>query len=408
MSDAIVSSELFGALFVERSARPDGDAWHHLARKVYARDTRVSLHEAAADSGFLYEVAAQPDRVAFEYTPLDEWGNPCLDENGSPVKAVEYMVSDKNTIKRLPLYQGGMCIIPPAILGYASPKWQPIQNADFIKAFERAAEAYPVETMGVILDGKCAFFTLNVGDIEIRVNGKTDGHKGYVYAANWFEPGNAAVIGASSVRVVCQNTLGAAEAAAIWKIKISHDNMAKALLEATAAAVSKIGALKTAQARALQAMALTPIDLDTARGLIKIAFQDPKQSATLLSLDSMTGSKDRTFDPVGNKLHAIGNEIAQSEAIADYRKKKSYELATATTRIEDLRLTAEVALSNEIDNGYGLNVYSVVNAVTEAQQHRNDRTRGNVYQDTVIGDRATAYNRVMKAACKLVPELANN
>lgn len=113
----------------------------------------------------------------------------------------------------------------PHLLGVVGKDYHLITPDDVVSIYDEQV-AKPVETIGVIQEGANLFLTTQLPKIGIR----GDEVWFYLLISNWMNGLRSCEVMKTGVRVVCANTLLAAEHMATDKFKIVHDHTAKVRL----------------------------------------------------------------------------------------------------------------------------------------------------------------------------------
>lgn len=238
-------------LFGERFADARGPAWHELGQVM---GTKVPAREAYRRIGH-YEV-----RLA---------------------EAVAEGVSlGKKAILRSPTADDP----ETRVFGIVSDDYHLITPEDMCALFDEHV-GKPVETIGVLGYGENMFLSVILPTIDV----KGDEVEFYMLLSNWMNGLRSAELMTTGVRVVCQNTLLAAERVATEKVKIIHDKnakqrMAEWMRDTYAQAETTTKVLKDL----FQAMATQRVKDAEARKLFEYAYpmpNPPKRNAPKATMD---------------------------------------------------------------------------------------------------------------------------
>jgi hypothetical protein len=300
----------------------------------------------------------------------------------------------QNAIIRMPHSWHG-AVDAAKVLGTCSDRYTPVQNCDLAAMFETVSKTFRPETAGVLKQGEIAFFTLNAGQFDVRVNGHDDAHNAYIYVVDRKTPGSVLTVGAGSTRIVCWNTLQAGEASARILIPLLHDESINDMLTAIAKALEGLASAQKAMRDAYQMMADKPMTIDIARNVFEIAWPNPRLSQTVLSLDTASNPMDTANNTQIDQIAKAMGAFTEQKILADRIKAAESRLADQMERAEWMRETAESSLLHMADaEGLGINGYTIFNAASETCEHRLERTRGDVASDMLIGDRSRILDRV--------------
>lgn len=153
------------------------------------------------------------------------------------------------------------------ILTLTGPNWKPLQNKDALEFFREYTEAgdATLETAGSLKGGKVIWGLASVNK-SFKLNGR-DEVKGYILLTSPHEVGKAISVRATTVRVVCANTLAMAEAGQEhYRQSHSYEFDAAKAKEMVAFTMHGLGNLEL-EANALQGLKLS--QYDTVRTLAK-------------------------------------------------------------------------------------------------------------------------------------------
>lgn len=235
---------------IETMAYANQVPWHSLGNRV---DSEVTV------DGML--VAAGLDWTVEQY--------PCFTELDGVKKPVDRVALVRSTDKK--------------IMTVTSPQWKPLQNRDAMEFFREYCEAgkATLETAGSLRGGKIVWGLASVNK-AFTLNGR-DEVKGYILLTSPHEVGKAITVRATSVRVVCANTLAMAEKGAAHYTQ-SHIRAfdAAAAKQMVAFTVDQVEQMEL-EAKALQSLKMS--QFDTVRLLAKF-FQPVEQ-------DGVEGGDDR-------------------------------------------------------------------------------------------------------------------
>lgn len=123
------------------------------------------------------------------------------------------------------------------VMTFASPAWQPLQNADCLEFMRRYCEAggAVMETAGALRDGKIVWGLARLNhSFDVRPGDKVNG---YILITSPHIVGSAIKVQTTTVRVVCANTMAMAELGSTVEYKQNHMSefdvgAAKAAIEA--------------------------------------------------------------------------------------------------------------------------------------------------------------------------------
>lgn len=366
------------------------DIWHSLGTEIAPG---TDIREGAQQAGIDTRIEVLPITVQ---VPI-EIERPLGSE--LPTTEMTTLNTGKNAIVRMPHEFNGVQH-PAKFLGTCSARYYPLQNMDLIEAFRGVSKYYPLETAGSLKGGEIAFFTLNAGVYDVKSNGKSDAVKSYFYAIDRKIPGSMLNLGAGGTRIVCMNTLIGAETSARILIPLQHSADIGKMVSAIAEQLQRLGSMQKATFEAYQMMANTPMTIEQAKATFEVAWAMPELSTTILSLDTLNNPIDME---TASQTDLVANAIARSVPIQEKVASAQAAIEIKSDLVKYFRSVAETALGNMTDNeGLGLNAWTVFNAVGETVEHRKDRTRGNVPQDMLIGERARTMDRTAQYIMDIV------
>lgn len=109
----------------------------------------------------------------------------------------------------------------PRYFGVVTEEYQQVTMGQIVTLWDEHV-ALPVETMGIILEGRCAFLTARLPDWDVRGETMQD----YIACNAWFDATGANKIIRTQVREVCWNTVQAGERAAVETYRVVHNRYA--------------------------------------------------------------------------------------------------------------------------------------------------------------------------------------
>lgn len=183
---------LFGTRFV--GMREPG--WHQLGITVPG-DKKISVTDAVILGGLDYTYADAP----IGFTAPDG-------------QFVNY--EDKKVILRSPTFDDPTW----AKMGIVGTDYQYLQNSELASGLDKIIDrtGWEFETVGALGAGETVFMTLKTGARSV----KGDQYDNYLIVSDGKGSGRALSIAVAPVRVVCQNTLLAADSASTTAVKIPH------------------------------------------------------------------------------------------------------------------------------------------------------------------------------------------
>lgn len=259
------------------------------------------------------------------------------------------------------------------LMGLSADRFQPLQNRDIFDFYHRfVAEAgMEMHTAGSLLDGRLVWALARVGDSFTLEGG--DKTEGFILMMNSHEPGRAAVIQHTSVRVVCWNTLSAALGAGLkgrGAYRFQHT------------AVFDDGAKAAAQ---------------EAMGLSREHLQRMRAAAERLAAIPVT---PELADSYFRRVFKLDPADLAVRALSDGAE------AAAASRIRESRVMPKLRLALESGPGAGLpsargTAWGALNAVTFVVDHQLGLNREKVLRDSWLGYRGETKRRALNLALQL-------
>lgn len=256
-------------------------------------------------------------------------------------------------------------------LGSAGRDYVPFQNselAELVDALARDGVIPKVETGGSVKNGARVFFTTHVGDYTL---GASDAVKRYVL----FSAGHDGVTGVNviptDVRVVCANTLGAAEGPGNG-LRFRHDSTLAERIKGAKSALARAGIeFDRMQARAAR-LASVKVDEDDVRDFFRNVYQRV-WSVDPIALAVAAQSKDATAADVRRAERA---KSILSQWIANLSSPRNTGVGTEGT------------------------VWHALNAVTEWTDHQRDgaTSKGRENLSAVFGSGASIKRDALEVA----------
>ena len=333
-------------------------AWGRMGIALNHKD-KVTAVAAGQANGLDFEVETAP--VVIKY-------------NGRQLE------TDRVAIIR-PEYQGE----PEVVIGYASPKFVPLQNKELFEMLDPISKEWPVDTLGVLPAGDGIFMALFAGSGEI-VPGENI--EDYFLVKSVQNGGSALQIMYTGFRTRCSNALPVATRSAAVKARIVHT---AGVQVRTANAVKLLADMKLARERMRKMytqLAMTHIIESQVDDIIKAAFPDPK-----------LGNNARLIEGLDEDILA-----AAPAGIIDSGTHDVARYDYAMSRILEFRSTTK-GLYNRITDEYpeiAGTAWAAFNAVTESADYRRGNSIESVSMSTLFGSRAAEKTRAFTRAMSMV------
>jgi hypothetical protein len=209
--------------------------------------------------------------------------------------------------------------------GAVTEEYKALQNRDLARLLQPVNDVYPVETVGVIEEGRTAFFCFDAGEYEL--NGEKNKH--YLFASTGHNGSKGVNLGLSKVCIVCSNTHMMALNSAAVSFKIAHKGDVE---EATSNAVTMLTGLERVLDTDIKRdskLGATNVSHDEAVELIRSAYPEPRPPRGVATAGTAIVSESMTKDQVKRLLSAEGGVGRLAETWE--RQKERTELLRSTT-----------------------------------------------------------------------------
>lgn len=365
-------ADIFNQRFIAREYRKS--PWHKLGT-IFPADRKIGVLEAMKEANMLFKVSLEPVVV---------------NAHGKTIETGMFAVVREPTADD----------DQPRMFGVCTSKWEPVQNEDLAGILEGVAKYYPLDTAGVLGNGDTTFVTFKSEPWAVKIGRKKDELEEFHYFFNYNKPGHSNQIGSGHERVVCRNTLLRAIASASFMLNINHHKGALDIMTLAAEVIQGLGSSRKATRDALQMMAKRKRTDEQAKEAFAQVWLAPARPRLLVSLDTLSRPADPNVPSDGELIKA---GIEQSE---DFKKKVAYrehKWEYGVKRAAELQETAMISLTRMVDEGLGVNDYTIYNAAVEVEQHRASSAK-DTSLDLISGDRARNLNRLTR----YLSELATN
>lgn len=223
----------------------------------------------------------------------------------------------------------------------------------------------PVETLGALREGKELFITSNLGSFDVNPN---DTIQNYLFMYSPMYSGNSAVVGITSVRIVCANTLSTGMTGATSKLYFPHtkgaiSRITKSLSEIVQRHISSQNII----AEAMQVLSTKKLSDQQFEKAISTIYPDPEQ-------------------PSEDWDYKFG--VPYSVHLEKYEEKLE-----KINRMREAIQSLYQGAGTSIDAGTAWGGY---NAVTEFETYRIGGDRQTIVVSLVNGDRVSKINRAFK------------
>jgi hypothetical protein len=209
--------------------------------------------------------------------------------------------------------------------GSVTQEYKILQNRDLARLLQPVNDVYAVETVGVIEEGKTAFFCFDAGEYEIN----DEKNKHYLFASTGHNGKTGVNLGLSKVCIVCSNTHMMALNSSAVSFKIAHKGDVE---EATSNAVTMLTGLERVIATDIKRdtqLGVTKVNQDEAVELIRGAYPDPRPPRGVKKVGSAIASESMTKEQVKRLLSQQGGVGRLAETWE--RQKERVQLLRDTT-----------------------------------------------------------------------------
>lgn len=282
-------------------------------------------------------------------------------------------------------------VAPLAVLSQDFPL---IQNTELAALLDPLCAEWPVETVGALGNGSGLFITLDAG--EFAVLGK-DPVRHYFLLSEWRDGTRALAISDVTLRVVCNNTLDAAEAGAVAKVTIAHvgrNGGGNSRFADDAAFYVDLLAKLRGHKAAIQAfydkLATTTVTPKQAVKVFEQTYPLPPAPRSMVQLRGVNADEVAAL----GRGQQLADKLARAKAHIEYwtaRREAQRKHALDTYE----RFNAEQAV-------FANTGWAVLNAVTEVEDHRvatgpAARDPRQMAHAAMFGDRAATKQRAVDA-----------
>jgi phage/plasmid-like protein (TIGR03299 family) len=326
--------EILGERFIERGEKLS--AWHKIGHTF---TEQISVQEAIERAKLDYTVSLERNHYFYQ---------------GEQIPSSSY------TLVREPLPDDPY----PRDFGTVSEHYKVVQNTEVFHLLDGLVEEWPIETAGVLKQGRTAFMLLKFGEAEIRGRGgQLDPLIQYFLVSNYIDARHSIMLLPTDVRVVCANTESAAVKGAkvIAKIQHRHDAKEEAAYQVQLMA-EMIGASEKVIA-AFNRMALAQIVESQLKDILAEVFKEPAKPKELL------------------RPGKYGSEQTQK---AEARYTYEYESAVKT-RANCIELFQK---ANDETPGFENSAWLAYNAITEQRDHHWSSHSAKAAESVLFGERA--------------------
>lgn len=357
------------AIFGERFVGMRKPAWHTLGHVL---QEQVTAEEALTIGGITYQYVSSP----IGYTLPD----------GTFVQTEDRVVVLREPTHDDPEWRR---------LGIVSNKYSFLQNEELAKGLDAIAAqtGWKFETVGALHNGATIFLTLDAGSRSV----KGDEYRQFFIVSDGKASGRTLQISVAPVRVVCANTLMAAESSASMSVKIPHSSNVSDSYAFWTQIVAGLEKSRQHTFDALDRMASVRITNLQAKSIIEAAYPLPVKNAKARiaeQLKSESGMDSEVRDAALDRL-AIGE--------TSYEYWRTYAIKrreAAFTLYERFNAGNEQggALSATVLDQVAETPYAALQAVTELADWSGAGKGASIAASALFGDRGKVKARAWDAA----------
>ena len=283
-----------------------------------------------------------------------------VEVSGSPVKSTHRM------IVRGPISANDQEYVD---FGIVTPDYHLITPDEAYRIWDEHV-ALPIDTMGVLFDGKALFICTKMPTFDI----KGDEVNNHLVFVPRFSVGEASTIQYTSVQAVCANTVQYGWDAAISKMRLIHDSTIKQRT------------IDWLQYQVSQSVASVKAIEENARLLAATDATQDKLVATLLA----------AYPPVSEPVKDCPPDVWET-------RFKRYELMKErhnALRIEANNLFEGAGVGSELVSRHGT-MWGVISAVSELENYRTGGSKESRGQSVLVGSRGDTIARATSKALEL-------
>ena len=231
-----------------------------------------------------------------------------------------------------------------------------LQNRDLARVLQPVNDVYPVETVGVIDQGRTAFFCFDVG--EYTVNEEKNQH--YLFASTGHDGKSGVNLRLSKVCIVCKNTYMMALSSSAVRFKIAHKGDVEAETSNAVAMLTSLERVIDTDIKRDVKLGETKVVLDEAEAIIRSSYPEPRAPRKITM--NAAASESMTKAQVKQLLTAAGG-IGRLAETWERQKERTELLRTTTLDVYKAYETGRPSI-------YGT-ALGVWNSMTEIANHRN-------------------------------------
>lgn len=286
---------------------------------------------------------------------------------------------------RFEIVRGATSFDPePAFFGEVSDRYEVVQNRELAEILNPLTEQYPVDTFGVIQEGRRVFFTLKMPDTTIN-DDDNERYENWVFVGNDFVDGSLYWM-ATKIRVVCFNTWMAARQQGEIIDRIGHASRPKELLTLRRDIEVALVRQHQEMEKMFTAMMQKQMTTGTTADFLEKVFpfkKDHRIAKTVETAKAMEIEVPEVLEAVA--LNATKQYAADNQRMAE-------------ARIESARLFTKF---NDEQPRYANSLYALAQASNEYVNHYKGRGDGKALAESLIfGARSQMLDRINRVALK--------
>lgn len=279
-------------------------------------------------------------------------------------------VPDQYALVRPPLHD----VPEPQVISLVGRDYELIQHADIARALDPLVSqgGWVLETLGILGGGGQFFSTFATGGFVVNED-EID-----TYWIISEDKGRGAIaIFAAHTRVVCKNTYRVAEDSALAKLAIPHFRGAAQELDWTVQILAAAEKQTEAMRETLEQFGRTPIAAEQMTTLVEACYPMPALPRRVRAVQEL-----RKVDESLELSRDVTAELANLQA--DYLRDSERAVGLREAVLERYEVFSDER------SKYGHTAWAAWNALTEIENHRQGRARGN---QVLFGDRAERMQR---------------
>lgn len=214
-----------------------------------------------------------------------------------------------------------------AVLGVVGSRFTPVQNADSLSCLDAIVDdgGAKYDTAGSLLEGKRVFMSM-ILPTHMEVKGDSSPYEHYLVAINGHDGGQAFQVIRTTVRVVCMNTLQAAQQSALAKFSARH----------TSGVTGKVGEIR-------DALSLTFKELETfeqlANKMARLRISEARAKEVLLKVFPIKQASKADADLAASDFAGALANWKGTETIDDKLRGTHWGLYNAIVEYADYGIT---------------------------------------------------------------------